>query len=82
VVSAVVEHHCHHCPCENEHREHEESEHSEVEFDSLVQIVVVALAPLEVRSFDVPLESSDEAGAPLLAVADEPPVPRTNVLLL
>ena len=82
LVSAVVEHECHHCPCEKGHHEHEEAEHSEVEFDSVVQIVVVALAPLENRSFDLPLESNCEAGTASLAVAEEPPVPRTTVLLL
>jgi hypothetical protein len=82
LVSAVVEHECHHCPCEHGHDDHEEADHAEVEFDSVVQIVVVALAPLDARSLDRPLESAGDAGATAPAVAEEPPVPRTTVLLL
>ncbi len=82
--SAVVEHDCHHCPCEKEHHghEHEDATHTEVEFDSVVQIVVVTLAPFENRSFDAPPVAVDETGAPVDSITEEPPVPRTTVLLL
>ena len=84
LVSAVVEHQCHQCPCEDgrHQHEHEEAEHTEVRFDSVVQIVIVALPPFKTCTFDAPLEPHSELGTLIGAVADEPPVPRTNVLLL